>query len=405
MSRAQPRGGARNPGSGAVVAENANWDALDRLVDEDQQDIDQIVASDVTSDPVAPSEGNDPLWNDLRGRNDGFNKFTRFTEQELENIWIDMQEEVASRRRRGPPPKISMKDSLLLLLMLFRFGLDYQELSIMVTRPVSTVRSACERVLPALLETLRKKWFDNRFRPNDYPHDFPHILLAVDTTSSEIYRPVGLFAEAKVYFDGKNKIYALKKEVAVLTVAPHYALFSMKAVVGSRHDYTIFKENFREYIPYLNKTQAERTAIPEDTENASFAILGDKAYEGPETDTPGLRREFVKRMPPTQAAARRNEKLSKIRVHVECFFGRIHLLFKFARIRYKMDHSMFDDHFDAMLLLTNEHLRRNELSADDIAFRNNHIQTRIRQVEERAQKKRNQSQTYAANKRRRMTGP
>ena len=102
MSRAQPRGGARNPGSGAVVAENANWDALDRLVDEDQQDIDQIVASDVTSDPVAPSDGNDPLWNDLRGRNDGFNKFTRFTEQELENIWIDMQEEVASRRRRGP---------------------------------------------------------------------------------------------------------------------------------------------------------------------------------------------------------------------------------------------------------------------------------------------------------------
>ena len=150
---------------------------------------------------------------------------------------------------------------------------------------------------------------------------------------------------------------------------------------------------------------SERAAIQDDADFESFAILGDKAYEGPDTDTPGLRREFVKRMPATQMAARRNEKLSKIRVHVECFFGRMHMLFKFARSRYRMDHVMFDDHFDAMLLLTNEHLRRNQLADEDIALRNNHIQTRIRQVEDKAQKKRLQSQTYAANKRRRMTGP
>ena len=36
-----------------------------------------------------------------------------------------------------------------------------------------------------------------------------------------------------------------------MTVPPHYALFSMKAEVGSKHDYAIFKKNYREYIPYL----------------------------------------------------------------------------------------------------------------------------------------------------------
>ena len=178
MSRAAPRGGGRNPDSPAVAPGNPDWDAFARLADADERDVDRLAHDEVLPRLTEPEDGDNPLWSDLRGRPGGFNGFTRFTEDELENIWIDMQESVAARRRRGPLPKISMKDSLLLLLMLFRFGVDYQELSIMVKRPVSTVRNACERVLPPLLDSLRAKWFENRFRPADYPADFPHILLA-----------------------------------------------------------------------------------------------------------------------------------------------------------------------------------------------------------------------------------
>ena len=40
----------------------------------------------------------------------------------------------------------------------------------------------------------------------------------------EVYCLKTRFEEAKVYFDGENKIYGLKKEVAVLAQKPHFAL-------------------------------------------------------------------------------------------------------------------------------------------------------------------------------------
>ena len=73
------------------------------------------------------------------------------------------------------------------------------------------------------------------------------------------------------------------------TVSPHYALFSAPAEIGSRHDYAIFKKHYQRYEEYLRKTPAERNDIPEDEHN-SFAIVGDKAYQGPATDTGVFRR-------------------------------------------------------------------------------------------------------------------
>ena len=70
---------------------------------------------------------------------------------------------------------------------------------------------------------------------------YPHIALCVDTTSQEVYRPKGRFEEVKSYWDEKNHIYALKKQVAVLAHEPHYAMFVSPGVIGSQHDYTTFK--------------------------------------------------------------------------------------------------------------------------------------------------------------------
>ncbi len=56
-----------------------------------------------------------------------------------------------------------------------------------------------------------------------------------------MYRPKGRFEEAKIYWDEKNAIYALKKECAVLAAKPHYCIFIQKGQVGSKHDYKIFK--------------------------------------------------------------------------------------------------------------------------------------------------------------------
>ena len=69
---------------------------------------------------------------------------------------------------------------------------------------------------------------------------FPEVALIVDSTTLEINRP-GSYSESKPFFDAKNWIYGLKKQVCVMPVSPHYALFSSKSFKGSEHDYTFFQ--------------------------------------------------------------------------------------------------------------------------------------------------------------------
>src|ERR1700733_14903890 len=112
---------------------------------------------------------------------------------------------------------------------------------------------------------LRKRW-QSKPRPKPLDSNYPYIALLIDSTSLEVYRPRGRFEEVKTYFDAKNCIYALKKEVAVSASPPHYALFVQKAEVGSMHDYAIFKSNYQYYLNYLMKTPEEKNLINSDAQ-------------------------------------------------------------------------------------------------------------------------------------------
>ena len=128
---------------------------------------------------------------------------------------------------------------------------------------------------------------------------FPYIGLLVDSTSIQVQKPKARFEEAKIYWDGKNHMYTLKKEVAVMVSNPHYCLFLQKGVVGSKHDYEYLKTTFHSYIRYLQKTSEEFILLLTDQANKNWGTLFDKCYIGPESDTPGLRRIAPKKNPST----------------------------------------------------------------------------------------------------------
>ena len=52
-----------------------------------------------------------------------------------------------------------------------------------------------------------------------------------------------------------------------------------------------------------------------------------------------------------------NKKFNKIRVNIECFFGRMQKIFTFTKRVYPFDHKNFDIDIDNCILLTNEHIR------------------------------------------------
>jgi len=214
------------------------------------------------------------------------NKFvesTNFTERELLSFFQDSQPKFAQLRSRGANPAIDGLDSIILLLHWLKTGLDFKTIAANSGYGETATRSAIMRAKDALFGLLIEKWWaEPLVRPVPLEGTaYPFIGLVCDSTSTEVFRPAGRFEEAKVYWDGKNKIYALKKEVAVLACSPHYAIFSGPAFVGSEHDYSFFKKGFQKYKDYLTKTPQEKHQMARDLSEHSWAIFCDSGYRKP----------------------------------------------------------------------------------------------------------------------------
>ena len=232
----------------------------------------------------------------------------------------------------------------------------------------TTLADTITRVRPTLLETLKNRWNPTNFRPTPLQSPlFPYVGLILDSTTVPVYHLKVRFEEAKQYYDKKNGVYGLKK-VAVMAAAPHFALFLQKGHPGAHHDYSILKGTQQSYDTYTNKTPAETLSLYPDTDK-KWAILCDNGYQGPATDTPSIRRLFVERSVTLQSLLQRNEELSKIRVPVECFFGRAKALWPLLHTRYRGDHANFDADTDICFLLTNESIKNGSpLHPEDQTF-------------------------------------
>ena len=111
---------------------------------------------------------------------------------------------------RGSKPKVPQAFLCSLIM-----GFDFEQLSTFTKMKKTTMISAMDRIHPILLLTLRKRW-QSKLRPKPILSNYPYIALLVDSTSIEVYRPRGRFEEAKIYFDAKNGIYALKKNLLLV---------------------------------------------------------------------------------------------------------------------------------------------------------------------------------------------
>lgn len=352
----------------------------------------------VDSEPENDDEFNGQIWQQMKTRNQ-FEIYTNFTEQEILEIWHTIQPHISRHRKRGPLPKINWEDSLLLLLAFYRTGSEFDKLALCFNKKPGAVRDAINRMKPILNDAMKEKWWDERPRVRPLLEtNFPYIGLIGDTTSVEVLKPKGRFEEAKYYWDEHNKIYALKKEVAIMAASPHYALFSQKGEIGSRHDYSILKTTYTDYVKYLRKHVDEMPSVPIDMNNPSWAMLFDKAYIGPPEDTLDLRRITPKKNPQLHAEKLRNKELNAIRGSIERFFGRMEKLWGCIREIYRWDHDNFDVDFDNCLLLTNEHIKQNQLEEIDRKFHLQVIEDRRMRRERKEQKRKQELELYKQKK-------
>jgi hypothetical protein len=146
---------------------------------------------------------------------------------------------------------------------------------------------------------------------------YPYIALLNDSMTVETCQPGGPFEEVKSYFDVKNGIYGIKKEVTVSAHPPHYALFISPYHHGAEHDFSIHKKEHGPYVTYLTNTREWGLIAADWAPN--FAILGDSAYLGDPSETPGLWRIAIQRhslVLPDQRTA--TQELKQLQVSVKC---------------------------------------------------------------------------------------
>jgi len=229
---AKGRGRGRGRGRGSTDVSLARLDLLCNVASDMQRnEEEELLDVEPLPDDVDEIIPEGVLF--TRSKEEGTLKvLTNFEEVIIMDIYHTLEPIYISNRGRGTLPKISLLDSLFIILVLYKNAIHLNTLAAMLHIKFTTLRDTISRIRPLLTQALEVRW-NNKQRPQVLEGLLPHAAIAVDSTSFEVYRPHGRFEEAKIYFDAKNKIYALKKEVAIKLKPPNYALFFHKATIGS----------------------------------------------------------------------------------------------------------------------------------------------------------------------------
>ena len=244
---------------------------------------------------------------------------------------------------RGRKRTLLPNDIITLLLYYFRHYPRYEDINSLFGIPESTFKGILTTYLPKIKEVLEHE-FIIKYRADcdvTYDQDFPECGFAVDATVQEILVPSRSFEYAKQFYSQKHKIYCLKSQVIVTLKG--VAVHVVTGIKGSVHDKKVFDESIDDFT---------NEVINPRIDDIPSKILGDKGYQDKNSDiliTP------YKGEPRTLERQQRifNEKLGKIRVIVENFFGRLKIRYGVIRDPFRGDQSIYPMLFITCCALVN----------------------------------------------------
>lgn len=145
-------------------------------------------------------------------------------------MFMDLITDVIKAPRRGKQPEICSEDGIFLLLQLYHTGCTLESLSTQYSIPSTTLKAVIVRARNTLGEILDERWKEAMLRPQVLSAQtelLKYVALIVDCTSIKILKPGTDNATALQFWDGKNKIFALKKEskIYILRTSSRLKLF------------------------------------------------------------------------------------------------------------------------------------------------------------------------------------
>ena len=194
-------------------------------------------------------------------------------------------------------------------------------------------------------------------------------IYATDVTFQCASKPTRNHAESKIYYSAKHKMYAYKTEVSVLPNG--LAINCTDNYAGGLSDITIFRANRRFHEMATLKSDEERNMTTlNDMENendiSTWAILVDKGYQS--GGDVGRILHPVKRPPNGTLCLMEKEQnleITRDRIIVENYFGRMKTLWKIMETKYTWDEGFYDILFGICLCITNFHILKHPLREED----------------------------------------
>ena len=189
-----------------------------------------------------------------------------------------------------------------------------------------------------------------------------------------IRRPKLPFNEAKAFFSVKHGIYGIKKEVCVNARSGTAALIS-KGHPSSVHDITILRDHADE----VNETLHGRS------------ILADLGYRGAARDIPTL-----------IVCGDEVGQIRSKRVFVECFFGRLKLLWKLFSEKWMLGEESFDLFFDIACAFTNLDIFHRPLRGQDAVYNAGVLKSYLIAKKKKEQRQKEANEKYRNRRRERL---
>lgn len=252
----------------------------------------------------------DHIFKQMSRRPESFFALTGFHLREFDDLFriVEMPLTPIGRGRRSP---LSPRDIFSLILYYLRRYPRYEEAAALFSLRVSTIQNIIKNNIEKIHDVL-KKCLINDLALHQLPvsQDFPECGYVVDATVQTIDRPCLSYEKAAGYFSGKHSKYCLKSQVIVTRNGLAVHIVSGKK--GAKHDKLVFDKSLESF----------QNEVISHHPNESKKILADKGYQDNASEilvTP------IKGKPLALTSAQNayNDKLSKARIIIENFFGRL----------------------------------------------------------------------------------
>ena len=303
---------------------------------------------------------------------DDFFSMTGFTTLEFDHLFV-LSEDTLTQPRRGKKTQVSPRDILFLLLNYLRRYPKLEEMAATFEIKASSLDKILHKAINDVAGLWEKKYIKVPAKDVDLPvdHTVPEVSYVVDATVQQINKPTLAFNEAKKWWSAKHHFYCYKSQV--ITDVKGAALHVVTAIPGATHDITVF----RDHLP-------EVTALMERHPNRVKRILADKGYQAQDIEcllTP------IKCNPGstlTQDQKLFNERIAKVRIIIENFFGRLKNRYTIIGSKYRGMCERYNPIFMICFSLVNFELLYCGwgLRKDDLDFIRR-FETSLRQQEER----------------------